>query len=340
MGDEVKAGDVLAVFESIDVGMKKNDLIDALVSMKLDKQLLESADESPAIPLVMKLMFRKNVEADQNAIERAVHGLQIWGIPEDDIKALYTQADQIIKNAGKRTNRNDPKWARVELKAPEDGVILESNVAESELIQDPTLCLFQIAKIDKVMVVANAHEDELRELYKLKRAKEKEQKQLKWKIRPYGFESASIEGAIDDIGRLIDPNQHTVPLRGRIINEKDVLGGGQYITATIDLDPPADSVEIPTSALIDDGKQQLIFIQTDARKGWYTLQRVHVTHQFEDRLFIATKLTENQMKLTSEEEAQGILPKKPLKLGTPLITAGLLELRKELQDREAEKRSE
>ena len=161
-GDDVEKGELLAVFESIDVGMKKNDLIDALVNMKLDKQVLESAEESPAIPLVLKLMFRQKVEADQNAINKAAQSLEVYELPKDDVDAVYKEAEDIIKlgSAGKRQTRKDPKWARVELRAPDFGTIVERNVTRKELIQDPMLNLFQIAKVEQLVVQINAHEDE------------------------------------------------------------------------------------------------------------------------------------------------------------------------------------
>jgi bifunctional DNA-binding transcriptional regulator/antitoxin component of YhaV-PrlF toxin-antitoxin module len=44
-GDKVKKGDLLAVFYSVDVGNKKNDLVDAIYQLKLDEQVLKRAEE-------------------------------------------------------------------------------------------------------------------------------------------------------------------------------------------------------------------------------------------------------------------------------------------------------
>ena len=125
IGDYVTKGTPLAVFYSIDVGSKKNDLIDALVSYKFDNDLYERAKQSASLPPVIVEGYRKNVQSDENAIKRAKKYLQTWEIPKEDIEAVYKEADEIIKNDGKRRpepekvneNEIDP-WGKVVLKAP------------------------------------------------------------------------------------------------------------------------------------------------------------------------------------------------------------------------------
>ena len=46
MGDHVQKGDVLGVFHSVDVGSKKNDLLDALVQLELDQKILDEAEKA------------------------------------------------------------------------------------------------------------------------------------------------------------------------------------------------------------------------------------------------------------------------------------------------------
>lgn len=53
MGDRVRKGDVLGVFYSVDVGSKKNDLLDALVQLQLDQEILDNAKKhETALPVV------------------------------------------------------------------------------------------------------------------------------------------------------------------------------------------------------------------------------------------------------------------------------------------------
>src|SRR5262249_5369434 len=87
--DQVHKGDLLGVFYSVDVGNKKNDLIDALLQLRLDQDILNEAEKAHlkgAIPEVFLLNARKAVKADHNAINRAVNMLRTWDIPEEDIQ--------------------------------------------------------------------------------------------------------------------------------------------------------------------------------------------------------------------------------------------------------------
>ena len=79
-----------------------------------------------------------------------------------------------------------------------------------------------------------------------------------------GVESTGgLTGTIDEIGYLIDPNQHTAVIKGYVENPGKRIRAGQYVTATVNIPPPDDVVEIPTDSLVDDGLQTLVFVQPD-----------------------------------------------------------------------------
>ncbi len=91
-GDRVQKGDLLGVFYSVDVGSKKNDLFDAQVQLRLDKEILDRAESSAATTEVFLLNARRNVEGDVNNINRAMNTLRTWDIPEKDIQAIIDEA--------------------------------------------------------------------------------------------------------------------------------------------------------------------------------------------------------------------------------------------------------
>jgi cobalt-zinc-cadmium efflux system membrane fusion protein len=335
-GDVVKKGDVLAVVHSVDVGQKKNDLIDALVQLKLDEEVYNRAEKAAAaVPEVFILNALRNMETDRNSIARALNTLKIWGIPQEDIDAVYKEAEEISKRRGKRDQSKDDLWARVELKAPDDGVIVERNVSVHETIVDNTLNLFQIAKVGRLTVLANAPEDDLPTLLKLP-------PELKrWTVRPLAqqrgaaAEPEGIPGTIDDISYLIDVNQHNAVVKGHIDNPEGRLRGGQFVSCTVQLPPPEDVVEVPMSAVVDDGRQCVVFVQPDPEKPEYTLRRVEVSHRFDKIAFVRSRLAKREMELTPEEKDQELLPRRPLLPGERLLTTGVLELKRELEDRES-----
>jgi cobalt-zinc-cadmium efflux system membrane fusion protein len=319
-GDHVMKGDLLAVFHSVDVGNKKNDLIDAIYQLKLDDEILKKAEEhKEAVPDVFLLNYRRAVQGDINTINRAVSTLKTWGISEEDIQAVRGEAEKVKERQGKHDQAKDALWPRVEIRAPDDGVIIERNVSLHEIVVDNTTNLFQIARVDRLAVFANVPEDDLPVLQALHTV------QRRWTVRTVG--SPPVPGFIDDISYLIDPSQHTAVVKGHIDNPGEVVRAGQFISATVELPPPQGVVEIPVDALVDDGKQSLVFVQIDAVKHWYQMRRVQVTHRFEKKVFVRSIPIPKQQQLTAQDAEDGLLPKEALPPGALVLQSGAGELK-------------
>jgi cobalt-zinc-cadmium efflux system membrane fusion protein len=331
-GDWVQKGDLLAVFYSVDVGAKKNDLIDALVQKKLDEDILQRARksaESGVLPEIYLLNALRNVEGDRNAVARAENTLRTWGITEKDIQDARDEAKEIIKRKG-RDPEKDKHWPEVKLLAPSDGVIVERNVTLHEIVVDNTTNLFQIAKVDKLAIFAFVPEDDLPTLEALPTDLRR------WTVKTVG--SDPIAGLIDDIGYLIDPNQHTAVVKGHIDNKEGKLRAGQFISATVELPPPADVVEVPTDAVVEDGQTCVVFVQTDAKDHpeHFTMRRVELTGRFDKTVFVRSKPFSKGEQRTPDEEALGMLPKEPLRPGERILQTGVGELKAALLDRESQ----
>jgi cobalt-zinc-cadmium efflux system membrane fusion protein len=330
-GDWVKKGDLLAVFYSVDVGNMKNNLIDGIYQLELDQEILKKAEaKSEVVPEVFILNARRAVQGDINTINKTVNTLKTWGIAEQDIQAVRDEAEEVKKRQGKHDPGKDPLWARVEIRAPDDGVIIERNVALHEIIVDNTTNLFQMAKVDRLTVFANCPEDDLPALEALPTA------QRRWTVRTVG--STPVPGFIDDISYLIDPNQHTAVVKGHIDNPRGVLRGGQFISATVELPPPADVVEVPVDAVVDDGQQSVVFVQTDPKKhpNRYTMRRVELAERFEKTVFVRSKPFAKEEERTPEEAELDMLPRQPLHPGELILATGVGELKATLLDKESQ----
>ena len=211
--------------------------------------------------------------------------------------------------------------------APDDGVIVEQNVALHETVVDNTTNLIQIAKVDPLIVLASVPEDDLPALQDLK---SRTLNRMEWTVRTVG--SKPMVGFVDDIGYMIDPNQHTAVVRGHIPNPQGMLRAGQFVTATVDLPPPGDVVEVPISALVEDGKDSIVFVQPDSKEPIYTMRRVEVTNRFDRTAYVrSTPATAKDDEKTAGTE--------PLKPGERMITAGALELKTALENKISESAS-
>jgi hypothetical protein len=90
------------------------------------------------------------------------------------------------------------------------------------------------------------------------------------------------------------------------------------------------------AAIADDGWQTVVFVQLDPAKPDYTMRRVKVTHRFDKVAYVSTVLSDEDKKLGEiQAKKQGLLPYSELHVGDRVITSGLLELKKELDDLES-----
>ncbi len=333
VGDRVKKGDLLGVFYSDAVGSQKNALFDNESQRRLDQSILDRAKASPAAVEVFVENAMRNVEADVNHINQAANTLRTWGIPEKDIQKIIDEAKASRGSDALIAKEKYEDWGRVELRADMDGVIVERNIPENELIQDPTVSLFQIAKVDTLQVIANASEDDLKTLL----AKQRTGRRLLWSIQTVNGPDKDALFPIDDIGYIIDPNQHSAVVKGYVPNPDGKMRGAQLLTASIPLDPPDDVVQIDVRAVMDDGSgHTYVFVQADEKKSLYTLRRVQVTHRFDRVVYVKSKLDAREAALTPAEKEQGLLPLGPLHEGDKVLKSGVLELKKELEDRESD----
>ena len=213
-------------------------------------------------------------------------------------------------------------WGRVTLRSPIDGVVIEYNVTKDEMVVDNTVNLFQIADMHRLLVKAHCPEDQLPALEAL------DPNHRKWTVQTVGAASpAGLSGTIDEISYIIDPNQHTAVIKGYVENPGKHIRAGQYVTATVNIPPPDGVVEIPTNALVDDGKQSLVFVQPDAAKYQFTMRRVHVTHRFDHTVFVQETPLPKEQQLTALEAEEGLLPQEPLRPGERVLLSGSLELK-------------
>jgi membrane fusion protein, heavy metal efflux system len=350
-GDTVFKGDHLATFYSLDVGSKKNDLLDALVQLEFDQKVFDEAEKHvQAVANVFMITALRAVRSDRNAINRAINNLRLWEIPREEIEALHTQAKTISSdknawfktpegkwvkkaiqpnaakaNVAKKTKaaEDEETWGRVTLRVPFDGVVVERNLHVDEMVVDNTIDLFQIADVSRLLVIASCPEDLLPTLEALG------DNHRRWTVQSVGAEPAmGLPGTIDEIGYLIDPNQHTAIIKGYVDNPERHLRAGQYITATVQAPPPDDVVEIAIDAVVDDGRQSLVFVQPDADKHRFIMRRVHVTHRFDHTVFVRSSAIPKEEQLTAPEAEEGLLPKQPVRPGERILLAGSIALKR------------
>ena len=155
------------------------------------------------------------------------------------------------------------QWAKLEVLSPLDGTVIERNVAMGDLV-DTNIDLFKVADLSRLRVVAHAYEEDLPSLDALKGDRRG------WSVAVgSGPDAATRPGRFDQVGCIIDPNQHTAMVMGWVDNPDGRLRVGQFITVQLQIPPSKPEFVIPAAALCEESGRTTVFLHTAGT------QRVH-----------------------------------------------------------------
>jgi RND family efflux transporter MFP subunit len=303
---------------------KEDHLIESLLSLRRSQENVKELEKQQAAGKATELQVsaaRRKTDSDRIGVEVARNLLRSGLTREEDIRVLEKEAETLYTTGGKRestTTKQADEWARVEIRAPFAGTILERNVAEGKIINDVTFDLFKIGDLKKLRVWANLYEDDLADLQNLMR-----KGPVRWRIRLKADPNARpLSGYVERIGDVVDPNDHTVRVMGFVDNPELLMKAGQFINATIDLPPDKNEVEVPATAVVMDGKDNYLFVQRDPSKNAYTLRRVQVVRRLQDWVSV---------KVADGNAGEGIKP------GDRVVIAGAVELKAQLDELQTKK---
>jgi membrane fusion protein, heavy metal efflux system len=286
-------------------------------------QRLEAGYQKGAIPERSVREAERNVESDQIALAKAERTLRSWRLSDQEIDAIKAEAERIRLRKGERNPALERDWARVEVRAPFAGTVLEKNITAVGDIVDTSIDLYKIADLSKLSVWAHAYEEDLPAILALPRP-------IHWLIQLKSDPRLkAFPGTVDKIGAIIDPNQHTALILGQVDNAEGRLRAGQFITATIEVPPSADEVVLPTTALVEDGYDSIVFVQPNPDRPEFALRRVVVARRQQKEVFVRSKLNPKGPPAGSSAKDA---PLSPIQPGDLVVAAGALELKAKMED--------
>lgn len=325
-GDLVRKGQLLAVIWSKELGEKKSELVEGLTKLSFDEDKLKRLEDlfsKAAVPERTLLDARRDVESDIITIARVERTLRSWRLSTEQIQTIREEAEQVRAHKGIGRSKLDDTWARVEIRAPMDGTVVEKNVAVGDFV-GTELDLFKIVDLRRLDVLAHVYEEDIALLEALPAG------QRRWAIRLNAEpQSQPLEGSFQRIGNLIDPTQHTALVMGWVDNSAGRLRAGQFISAQITLPPDPDEVVIPISALVDLEGESRVFVETDSENHEFACRRVLPTRKRNQFAFISSK----------PRNVSGQSPIDTLKVGERVVTAGGVQMAAELESLRAAART-
>ncbi len=332
-GDAVKPGQLLAVVWSRELGEKKSELVDALSQLGFDtatRDRLTGLAKLGAIPERELKEVERAIESDLVAVSRARRTLQIWRISPEEFAEVEAEAKRLIDSTQEAPSEIAEQWARVEVKAANEGIILEHNVAVGDIVNSSDV-LFKLGGLTRLRVIAAAYEEYLPLLDAMSPS------ERTWSISvPADPSLAPIKGAIEQIGQIIDPTQHTAVVMGWVPNPQGTLRAGQFISAQVEFAPPGNEVLLPNAAVIESGGKNFVFVIQEAaseeKPALIVRRSVIVSRQLRDRVCILIDPTKTTSRIDSmDATAEGLNP------GESVVSSGAVELQQAFVDLTAEK---
>jgi hypothetical protein len=280
LGPESAGGPTkMCVIESNDLAQDKANWLQALIQVKIDEQgLARAKDLFAANVLAEKFLVdaESQLMKDQAVQEAARQQLMIFGLSDSEIDAIRKEAAVEAQNASKGgTAPAKPQKSIDEIRrermgyvltAPRSGVIAEKFVADGEAAV-PQTPLFTIADTKLLWIWGDVYERDLDQVKKGQKMK------LYFTSEP----TRARECTVDWISPVLDPNTHSIKIRGILDNSDGRLLSDMYGTMLVTLDAGLNSIVVPSDAVVRVGNKAFVFVQVGSAGGKTQFLKTPVT---------------------------------------------------------------
>jgi cobalt-zinc-cadmium efflux system membrane fusion protein len=258
-GSRVKAGDVLALIDSVEVGKAKAELLQAAAQVSSRRQTVERLRSSTAAG------FRNTAdlvqaEAELREAEIRLHGsrqalvnlgltpptLKPGEVPNESGLQLLGLPDAVASGL-------DPQKTAANLLpilSPLDGVIVKRQVVPGELV-DATKMLFAVADTSRMWVTASLSPSDARKI-SIGQAME---------FTTDGVSTEPARGQVTWVSTEVDEKTRTVQVRAEVPNPEGRLLAHSFGRARITLSRNDAAVVVPSAAVQWDSGANVVFVR-------------------------------------------------------------------------------
>lgn len=212
------SGRVVGIYAKLGDDVHKGQLLLKILSNDISTTFQTYQQAKADEELAHKQLERAQLLYSHGAI--SLNDLQLAEDAEQKAKVALEIAAQLLKTLGADVNEPNPV---VNIYAPINGTIVEQNVVGTSIVHTPDnqTNLFTIADLSTVWVVCNVYENDLPNV----RLGDKAEVQLN------AYADRVFHGRISNIGKVLDANIRTAPVRIAISNP-GMMRSGMFVTAT------------------------------------------------------------------------------------------------------------
>jgi len=240
-GSNVRAGQVLATLENIDLVSIQTDYVTSKNEVEYAKQELDRQKR------ISDITSKKSIAELEANYKRALTNMRSLEQRLSSYKINKNRFD----NVGEDTTVNVQRYYSIT--SPISGNVVSRMITVGQFI-DPSTEMFHIVNTSTVYVDLNIFEKDL--------AKISKGQKVKIETSTYGDEV--FEGNISNINSIFDDASRTVKVRVLIKNKGNKLLPNMFVTAKILVDE-SNVKAVPKSALVEEGEEKFIFVKTNEK---------------------------------------------------------------------------
>jgi cobalt-zinc-cadmium efflux system membrane fusion protein len=237
LGAKVKAGQVLAVIQSPDMGNASSDVA------KADADLIAA---------------EHGMQRERELLAKNATSQKDYETAEDAYRQARAEKQRAMQKAFLfRSGAVDTVTQGYALVSPLDGEVLARNLSVGTEVQGQysggTQELFTVGELDEVWVLADIYEVDLARV----------QTGAKCSVRTVAYKDKALEGKVDWVAGMLDPATRTGKVRCTFSNTERFLKPDMYATATISV-ASRKALALPKTAILHLGDQTVVFLDHGA----------------------------------------------------------------------------
>lgn len=279
LGDLVRAGETLAELDSIELGQRKAEFLQARASLDVARRNHERE----------KRLFGQKISSEREYLEAKGEF--------DRSRASYRAAREALRLLGLRDEKiENIQWGGGEeplshfpLVAPFAGTVIERHITLGELIE-PDDKPFTIADLSDVWIVIDLYEKDLAQV----------RVGMDATVTVDAYPERTFPGKVTYLSHLVDPSTRTLEARVVVENADGSLRPGMFARAVLAIPPgetAAQALVAPADAVQQVRGSEVVFV--DLGSGKYEMRQVELGQRQDDAVEIRSGLAEGERVVTS-----------------------------------------
>jgi membrane fusion protein, heavy metal efflux system len=285
-GAVVKAGQVLAILSSPELGELRVSAIEKRAEAEVDLRLAQqNHDRQKQIATLDIEQARTELKIDRERYDRDKELQERGAIPKRQLlesesklataKAAVTKAEsrlQVVEaeaqqqraqsrvqlsNAAyearlRQLDVNANSDGMIAIKAPIDGAISDREISLGESVEEAGKPLMIIVDSSTVLATANVYEKDLNKVRAAQIVR----------VKVAGLPDRTFQGKVTIIGSVVEGESRVVPVKAELDNSNGLLKPGMFAELEILTERSPEAVlAIPQSAIVEANGQQIVYVQ-------------------------------------------------------------------------------